>query len=203
MMGGLGDENDGAEGDVVFRDVITLALCGFVAVVIMMLPHLHPPGKKQESDAEPPGNVLVELRWPDDNCADVDLWVQAPGDIPVGYSNKGGQIFNLLRDDLGCRSAGDTLNLETVYSRGFPPGEYTINAHLYRLNGGTLPVPLNLSVGVKASSTSSTKDLLYTNAELTREGQEITLVRFKLDKDGALVPGSMHNLQRNLRAAAQ
>ena len=27
--------------------------------------------------------------------ADVDLWVQAPNDTPVGYSNKGGDFFNL------------------------------------------------------------------------------------------------------------
>jgi xanthosine utilization system XapX-like protein len=26
--------------------------------------------------------------------------VQAPGDVPVGYSNKSGGVFNLLRDDL-------------------------------------------------------------------------------------------------------
>jgi len=33
--------------------------------------------------------------------AHVDLWVQAPGDVPVGYSNKSGGVLNLLRDDLG------------------------------------------------------------------------------------------------------
>jgi hypothetical protein len=33
--------------------------------------------------------------------AHFDLWIQAPGDVPVGYSNKSGGVFNLLRDDLG------------------------------------------------------------------------------------------------------
>ena len=33
---------------------------------------------------------------------DIDLWVKAPDDIPVGYSNQGGLFFNLLRDDLRC-----------------------------------------------------------------------------------------------------
>ena len=34
---------------------------------------------------------------------------------------------------------------------------------------------------------------------LTREGQEITAYRFRLDDQGDLVPGSVHNLQRPLR----
>jgi hypothetical protein len=33
--------------------------------------------------------------------AHFDLWVQAPGDLPIGYSNKSGGVFNILRDDLG------------------------------------------------------------------------------------------------------
>ena len=48
-----------------------------------------------------PGNVIIEAQWADKLDADVDLWVQAPGDVPVGYSNKSGAVFNLLRDDLG------------------------------------------------------------------------------------------------------
>ena len=77
--------DDDAAGTV-FRDVVMLALVGFVAIVL--LPHLNPPGAKTADNMSPPGNVIVEIRWPDEIDADVDLWVQAPGDIPVGYSNK-------------------------------------------------------------------------------------------------------------------
>jgi hypothetical protein len=49
----------------------------------------------------------------------VDLWVQAPGDIPVGYSNKGGLIMNLLRDDLGTNDPTPLL-YENQYSHGVP-----------------------------------------------------------------------------------
>ena len=68
------------DGDTVFRDVIMLALAGFVAIVILLLPHLNPPGKAAQENTSPPGNVIVEVRWPDDLDSDVDLWVQAPGD---------------------------------------------------------------------------------------------------------------------------
>jgi hypothetical protein len=86
----FGLEQDEDETGTVFRDVIMLALAGFVAMVILLLPHLNPPGKAAQENTQPPGNVIVEVRWPDDIDCDVDLWVEAPGDIPVGYSNKGG-----------------------------------------------------------------------------------------------------------------
>ena len=62
----------------VFRDVILLALIGFVAMVVMLLPHLQPPQEEQE-EAKAPGNVMVEMHWPNDMPYDVDLWVKAAG----------------------------------------------------------------------------------------------------------------------------
>ena len=38
------------DGDTVFRDVIMLALAGFVAMVILLLPHLNPPGKAAQEN---------------------------------------------------------------------------------------------------------------------------------------------------------
>ena len=82
-MGGI-DPFDSDDSDTVFRDVILLALGGFVAIVLLLLPHLHPP--VEAADSPPPGNVVVEIHWPNHLDADVDLWVEAPGDRPVGYS---------------------------------------------------------------------------------------------------------------------
>ena len=42
--------------------------------------------------------------------------------------------------------------------------------------------------------------MLATNIELVREGEELTVFRFRLSEEGDLVPGSVHSLQRNLRA---
>jgi hypothetical protein len=187
------------ETGTVFRDVIMLALAGFVAMVILLLPHLNPPGEAAKENTQPPGNVIVEMRWPDELDADVDLWVEAPGDIPVGYSNKGGVIFNLLRDDLGKRADATGMNYEVSYSRGIPAGEYTINVHLYRNTAGILPVPVTVVASVKKSSKESARQLLASNIELTREGEEFTVYRFRLSEDGDLVPGSVHSLQRKLR----
>lgn len=193
------DLYDDDSASTVFRDVIMLALAGFITLVLLILPHINPKAKTAET-ARAPGNVIIELRWPDEVNADLDLWVQGPGDMPVGYSNKGGAVFDLLRDDLG--HAGDLtgLNYEFTYSRGVPAGDYTVNAHLYRLHESLDTVPATLVVSVKAASDKSAKQVLSTKVALTRQGQELTAFRFSLDNDGALVPGSVHDLPKALRA---
>ena len=198
-MQGL-DPFEGDQGhETVFRDVIFLALAGFVAVVLLLLPHLHPP-KEAEAAIRSPGNVIVEIRWPDEIDADIDLWVEAPGDTPVGYSNKGGTIFNLLRDDLGQRGDSTELNYEISYSRGVPAGEYTVNVHLYRNSGGYVSIPVTISVSVKANANESARRLLATELVLENEGEERTAFRFSLDDKGRLIRESVHDLPKPLRS---
>lgn len=191
----LEDDNS----STVFRDVIFLALAGFVAMVLLLLPHLNPPATASEGTPAP-GNVIVEISWPDQIDADVDLWVEAPGDVAVGYSNKGGLIFNLLRDDLGGQSDVTNVNYEVSYSRGIPAGEYTVNVHLYRDMSGQLPLPVSIAVSVKPSAQVAAKRILHTNLQLEHQGQEATAFRFALDDDGKLVPGSVHDLPKTLRS---
>ena len=198
-MLGLDPFEEDASGTV-FRDVVMLALAGFVVLVIMLLPHLNPPGAKTADATTPPGNVIVEVRWPDEIDADVDLWVQAPGDVPVGYSNKGGAVFNLLRDDLGSRADVTGLNYETSYSRGILPGEYTVNLHLYRNASKTYPVPVTVVTSVKRSADQAARQLLASKVLLVREGEELTVYRFGLSESGALIAGSVHSLNKPLRA---
>ncbi len=187
------------DSDTVFRDVIFLALAGFVAIVLLLLPHLNPPAKAEE-EAPSPGNVIVEIRWPDQINADVDLWVEAPGDVPVGYSNKGGTIFNLLRDDLGLHADFSQMNYEISYSRGIPEGEYTVNLHLYRDLSGKLPIEVSVVVSVKPSPEQAAKQVLATKLPLAVEGEELTVFRFSLDEKGRIVSGSVHDLPKALRS---
>ncbi len=180
----------------VFRDVILLALIGFVAMVIMLLPHITP--KKQEAeDHKAPGNVIVEMHWPNDMPYDVDLWVQAPREVPVGFWNLGGTTFNLLRDDLGGEGDATDENYEITYGRGIPPGEYIVNVHMY----GPLPQGVTIPVNVVVSLKPMYADLyqiLETTINLTRRNQEETAYRFRLTAEGDLVPGSVSTLRRPL-----
>lgn len=193
------DSFDEDASGTVFRDVILLALLGFVAIVVLLLPHVNPDAEDKEAGVSPAsGNVVVEIHWPDGLNTDVDLWVQAPGDVPVGYSNKGGRIFNLLRDDLGHAADVTNENYEISYSRGIPEGEYLVNVHLYRNAARVYPVPVTVVTSVRPEG-GELKQLLSTQVSLKRENEEITVYRFKLDREGALVPGSVHSLQRTIQ----
>jgi hypothetical protein len=199
-MQGLDQFDDEDVNGTVFRDVITLALCGFVAVVILLLPHLNPKQEAQAAVASTvPGNVMVEARWADELDTDVDLWVQAPGDVPVGYSNKSGLIFNLLRDDLGRNADPTQLNYEVSYSRGVPPGEYAINLHMYRNKSKVSPVKVTVVTSVKRPNAESAKQILTSSVDLMAENQETTVYRFKLTEAGELVPSSVNSLPKPLR----
>ena len=193
------DDLDDDGTSTVFRDVIFLALAGFVAMVLLLLPHLNPPATASEG-VPAPGNVIVEISWSEKVDADVDLWVQAPGDVPVGYSNKGGRLFNLLRDDLGGQSDVTNVNYEVSYSRGITPGEYVVNVHLYRDMSNQLPLPVSVSVSVKTSAQVAAKRILTTKLLMAHQGQEITAFRFELQADGKLVAGSVHDLPKALRS---
>ena len=194
------DQFDDNDDGTVFRDIILLALLGFVTIVILLLPHLNPPTKVTETTPQP-GNIVVELHWPNELNTDVDLWVQAPGDVPVGYSNRGGRVFNLLRDDLGHLNDTSGLNYEIAFSRGAPAGEYTVNLHLYSNTARAAEVPAQVVVGLKRGADAPLRVIARERVLLVHTGQETTVVRFTLNGMSELVPDSLHNLPKMLRAA--
>jgi hypothetical protein len=187
----------------VWLDTALLMLGGFVLMTVLMMTVMNPPAKSSEADGVPaPGNVIIEAQWPDKLDADVDLWVEGPGDRPVGYSNKSGRLFNLLRDDLGRAQDMTDYNYEVAYSRGTPAGEYIVNIHMYRGIGITYPVPVKIVASVKADASAPARQLVATTIELRRENQELTALRFRLDSKGQLQAGSVNSLFKELRVAS-
>ncbi len=189
-------------GDTLFRDVLSLALLGFLAVIVLLLPHLVVEQDDKSAVLEADGDLVVQLTWPSEMNADMDLWVQAPGDIAVGYSSKGGKVFNLLRDDLGSKFDLSSVNHESAYSRGFARGEYVVNVHAYRIDP-KYPPPFTVEVLVTTKITkddqAQVKPIVFTRTLITRQGQEITAARFRLKGNGEMIENSMHSLFKPLR----
>lgn len=186
----------GRSNGTVFRDFTMLMVLGFVAMVIWLLPHINPP--ETDAAAEPPGNVIVAIHWPEGNI-DIDMWLMGPGEIkPVGYSNKSGRLFNLLRDDLGNRDPH--RNYENGFSRGIPAGEYIVNLHCYRCP--TLPIEVEVEVSRNDGKPgkASLRVLAKTTVTLSKRGEEKTAIRFELDGDGSIVENSVNSVFRPLRA---
>lgn len=184
--------------NTLFRDTISLALLGFVCLVFFMLPHLNPQAVETTIDASP-GGIMATISWPDGDT-DVDLWLNGPGEpVPVGYSNKGGLLWNLLRDDLGKIPDYSKLNFENAYSRGIPPGEYRINVHCYRCT--QLPVPVTLEVTKKADGDARVELIATSTITLFSNHQEKTGLAFTVDESGNVVASSMTTLFKPLRSA--
>ena len=186
--------------NVVFRDIILLTLTGFISMVVLLLPFINPPTEKSDTSS-PPGNVIVELFWDDNRDVDIDLWVKAPGDIPVGYSNQGGLFFNLLRDDLGKYKDNTPVNYEVSYSRGISEGIYVTNLHLYREDNSPFqPINAKLVVSIVHPDTKERKQILKSEKVLKDVGNEITVFQFALDKKGNLDKNSLNNNFVKLRS---
>lgn len=152
-----------------------------------------------------PGNILIEMFWDKKKNADVDLWVQAPGERPVGYSNKNGVAFNLLRDDLGISSDPESRNQELAVGRGLRQGEYVVNVHMYMVRD-SLPIDAFVKVTIDRISTtqassSSPSVIASERVTFTRNGEELTAIRFTLDRSGNLVPNSLNKVFKELRSA--
>lgn len=199
-MRGLESMDDGEDDGTVFRDLVMLTLLGFVTMVVLMLPHLAPPTQGEKAIAAP-GNLIVEARWPDGLDVDVDLWVKAPGDRAVGFSNSKGGVFDLLRDDLGFDRDDTGLNYEFAFSRGAPAGEYVVNIHLYSNRVLAPSVPVQVRVGLSTESESKPRTIATRKLELRHAGHEITVVRFSLDDNGRLVAGSVNDFPLSLKSA--
>lgn len=182
---------------IAYRDLLmgmNLMLTVLLGFIIMQV-------NPKAADAEAtkaPGNMVVTAAWPD-GPTDVDLWVSGPGEAkPVGYSNRGGKLWNLLRDDLGRAGDIGLLNYESAFSRGLPAGEYTVNLHCYSC-AATVPVSVEIRFGAPGMQPAL---FLEVTLEL-KPRQERTVVTFRLDANGKIVHGSVDKVYRPLRVAKE
>lgn len=175
--------------------LLTALVDFLVALLAAFIVMVNEPVETKDAEAKAMCQLMVELHWGDALVSDVDLWVQAPGDVPVGYSNKGGRVFNLLRDDLGQPGDPTKQNFEISCTRGLPDGLYAVNLHLYRVSD---PLPIEATVRVTARRDEGKQDVLTDSAVLTKLGEEVTVMRFEV-KDELIVSGSQHRLPIGLR----
>jgi hypothetical protein len=186
---------------IAYRDILLNMILGLVTMIAITVLLINVKTKLENAQAQPPGNMIVHIMWPEGN-EDVDLWLDGPGEmVPVGYSNKGGLLWNLLRDDLGKWPDATPINYENAYTRGVVAGEYTVNVHCYRCPMTPVPVDVEVSLNTgDPGSKTPLKVLVTTKVKLVTSGQERTAINFKLTEDGEIVPGSMNSVLKKLRS---
>lgn len=176
--------NSSDDENTIFRDVIFLALISFVAMLMIVIPFLADQTEKETKEILSPGNVIVEIFWDNNLTDDIDLWVIGPGEPgPIGFSNKSGTIWNLLRDDLGYSSDLSGLNYENSYSRGLKAGWYRFNVHWYTSKSNIDEIKINMVVSIKKTPTATTKQIMSREVILTLAAKETTVFYFYLDDD--------------------
>ena len=98
------DNLDHDDAGVVFRDMITLMLCGFVVCVVLMLPHVNPARRRappraceprQRRDRGAPGRPS--------STPTSTSGSRVPATCRSATPTRAASLFNLLRDDLGRR----------------------------------------------------------------------------------------------------
>lgn len=197
----------------IFRDVVSNLLLGVLVMLVLAL--LYTAQKEAQSSetkkADPVGDLIVHITW-DPGDIDVDLWVDGPGEkVPVGYSNKGGKLWNLLRDDLGDVPDATPLNYEDAATRGIVQGEYTINVHCFRCNEynphdgvsvNHLPVTVQVEVDEFKPGHQTMDHIATSTIVLRSECEERTALRFELNDQGGIVDGSLSSVFKPLRDLA-
>ena len=186
--------------NLAFVDFLFILLLAFISMFILALILINPVTKK--SEVERKAEFLITLEWDKESRDDVDIWVEDPLGKVVSFRNKTVDVMHLDKDDLGQLNDtirfpdGSTqvihLNREVVTLRGWVEGEYTINAHMYNKRDRPHPSDANsyghpTKVKVEMLRINPYKILFEERFILTHRGEEVTIRRVTLNKDGDII----------------
>lgn len=172
--------------DLLFN-MLLMFFCFWVLAMVNM--------KKDETKAQvqTKAEFVITVTWPLDNPDDVDTWLQDPLGNVVFYRNKERGLMHIDRDDLGSRN--DTIRLpdgtviqypynqEITTIRGFIPGEWILNAHLYAKHQ-----PNDTVVTIKMEKLNPVvKTVLFKNITLRERWDEVTVGRFEMTGGGDIL----------------
>jgi hypothetical protein len=181
--------------DMLFNMLIAFVFCFIVALLAMN------PRALKAGDVPAKAEFIINVSWPDYDPNDIDTWVQGPSGSLVWFRAREAGLMHLDRDDRGLandtitvdgREIVNPLNQEVVTLRGIAPGEYTVNLHYYNTKNGK-PVKATVSV-IKVNPRAEV--VYYGQVNLQRQGDEVTAVRFSVQRDGAV--GQINTLQKKL-----
>ena len=179
------------EGEVFypFQDMLFNALLTFTFMFLVAFMLINP--QSLTGKTVPKAEFIMTMTWPDNHPDDMDLYVEDPQGCLVWYNARECGLMHLERDDRGNfrdtivvdgKKIQNPLNQETVTLRGYLAGEYTVNIQQY-LATATEPVP----VQVKIEKLNPVVSLVYYDTWYLKDQEEITAIRFTLDKTGEVV----------------
>lgn len=203
---------DRYKNSIGFTDMLFNLLLGFVFLFIIAFILINPITKK--SDAPKKAEYLIVIEWDNDKNDDVDLWVRDPLGNTVSFVNRSGGLLNLEKDDLGKSNDAVVMpdgtvkvlniNREVVTVRGIVPGIYNVQAHIYSRKG-LIKDEQPGTITVKVIKVNPYGEVYTGNKGYSARGQQITMLNFKLDKDGKFLGFNLEHVPNIItrRAAGQ
>ena len=190
--------NEKYKSTIGFTDLLFNILVGFAFLFIIAFLLIKPEAKKE--DFERRAEFVVVMEWDNDASGDIDLYVEDPTNKQVSFRYHNHNYMHLDKDDLGAMNdsvvnADGTIstvkiNREVVTIRGIIKGEYVINGHYYSLRSYDKIKPKKpaITVRVELHKVNPYSIMWVGEKEFTHRGQEETFLRFRLDKDGNILP---------------
>ena len=190
--------NEKYKSTIGFTDLLFNILVGFAFLFIIAFLLIKPEAKKEDFNRR--AEFVVVMEWDNDASGDIDLYVEDPTGKQVSFRYHNHNYMHLDKDDLGAMN--DTvvnadgsistvkINREVVTIRGIIKGEYTINGHYYSLRSydKIKPKKPDVTVRVELHKVNPYSIMWVGEKEFTHRGQEETFLRFRLDKDGNILP---------------
>jgi len=190
--------NEKYKSTIGFTDLLFNILVGFAFLFIIAFLLIKPEAKKE--DFERRAEFVVVMEWDNDASGDIDLYVEDPTGKQVSFRYHNHNFMHLDKDDLGAMN--DTvinadgsvstvkINREVVTIRGIIGGEYVVNGHYYSLRSydQVNPPKPTVTVSVELHKVNPYSIMWVGEKLFNHRGQEETFLRFRLDKDGNILP---------------
>ena len=190
--------NEKYKSTIGFTDLLFNILVGFAFLFIIAFLLIKPEAKKEDFNRR--AEFVVVMEWDNDATGDIDLYVEDPTNKQVSFRYHNHNYMHLDKDDLGAMN--DTvvnadgsistvkINREVVTIRGIIKGEYVINGHYYSLRSYDKINPEKpvITVRVELHKVNPYSIMWAGEKKFTHRGQEETFLRFRLDKDGKILP---------------
>ena len=175
--------------NLAFLDLLFNTLLCFVALFSLAFVLINPSKKNKTVDAK--AEFIITVIWPSDMDDDVDTYVEDPEGNLIAFNRREQGLMHLDRDDTGL--SFDTIstsfglveykeNREMVSIRGYIPGEYVVNVHMYtKREDKETPVTIILE------KINPYKVVTGRNIVLKLRGDEKTAFRFTVDDEGKVI----------------
>lgn len=175
--------------NLAFLDLLFNTLLCFAALFSLAFILINPSKKNKNVDAK--AEFIITVIWPSEMDDDVDTYVEDPEGNLIAFNRREQGLMHLDRDDTGL--SFDTIstsfgiveykeNREMVTIRGYVPGEYVVNVHMYtKREDKETPVTIILE------KINPYKVITGRNVVLKLRGDEKTAFRFTVDDEGKVI----------------